>query len=291
MFLALRRAGALIKKNIDRPNKVLFKRGSPIDLVTWVDHAADRVIHETIQGRFPDHNLLTEESPPTNTPSPYKWIVDPLDGTTNYAHHFPQVCVSIGLEYSPRPGYATLSLKGEGQARPSPFRGKVTAGRMRGSPEIILGGVYDPCRDELFWAEKGRGAWLEHGGHRRRLGVSKSRSLSESLLLTGFPYDRRARIDLYLSYVKAFMQRIQGIRRAGAAALDLCWVACGRVDGYWEWRLKPWDVAAGRLIVEEAGGRLSDFSGNLFSIYGEQTLATNVRIHNEMLRVMRPLKR
>jgi myo-inositol-1(or 4)-monophosphatase len=131
----------------------------------------------------------------------------------------------------------------------------------------------------LFWAEKDRGAWLLRKGRRRRLTVSKTSRLSESLLLTGFPYDRRERVDLYLSYVRAFMQRIQGIRRAGAAALDLCWLACGRVDGYWEWRLKPWDVAAGKIIVEEAGGKMSDFSGKRFSLYGEQTLAANRRIH------------
>ena len=118
---------------------------------------------------------------------------------------------------------------------------------------ILLGGVYDPFRDELFWAEKGRGAWLIRARHSKRIHVSSTRSLEQSLLLTGFPYDRRERIDLYLSYVKVFMQRIQGIRRAGAAALDLCWVACGRVDGYWEWRLKPWDSAAGSIIVERSG--------------------------------------
>ena len=129
------------------------------------------------------------------------------------------------------------------------------------------------------------------GKKRQRLRVSTTRRLAKSLLMTGFPYDRRERVDLYLSYVREFMQRIQGIRRAGAAALDLCWVACGRVDGYWEWKLKPWDCAAGELIVREAGGTLSDFSGGPYSIYGDQTLATNGRIHNEMLAVMRPLKR
>jgi myo-inositol-1(or 4)-monophosphatase len=257
LFQALRQAGALQRKNIDRPNKILFKNNSPINLLTWVDQACDKLIRKALQRRFPDHDLLTEESIATSKGSPYKWIVDPLDGTTNFAHHFPQACVSIGLEHNGR---------------------------------IILGGVYDPFRDELFWAEKGRGAFLIHAGKSRRLKVSSVRRLKESLLLTGFPYDRRERADLYLSYVKAFMQKIQGIRRAGAAALDLCWVACGRVDGYWEWRLKPWDVAAGKLIVEEAGGRLSDFSGRSFTIYGEQTLATNGLVHREMLSVMRTLR-
>lgn len=258
LFLALRRAGRLIRDSFDRPQKIGFKNDSPINLVTAVDQAADRLIRDIIHRRFPEHDFLTEESTPTARGSSYKWIVDPLDGTTNYAHHFPQVGVSIGLEYKGR---------------------------------IILGGVYDPFRDELFWAEKGRGAWLEHAGRKLPLAVSRTRSLSHSLLLTGFPYDRRERINLYLSYVKAFMHRIQGIRRAGAAALDLCWVAAGRVDGYWEWRLKPWDVAAGLLIVEEAGGKISDFSGRPFSVYGEQTLATNWRVHRPMLQVMRPLSR
>jgi myo-inositol-1(or 4)-monophosphatase len=258
LFLALRRAGRLIRDSFDRPQKVSFKNKSSINLVTAIDQAADRLIRKTIWHRFPEHDLLTEESIPTGRGSAYKWIIDPLDGTTNYAHHFPQVGVSIALEH----------------------KGK-----------IILGGVYDPFRDELFWAEKGHGAWLEHGSRKQRLAVSRTPSLSRSLLLTGFPYDRRERIDLYLSYVKAFMQRIQGIRRAGAAALDLCWVAAGRVDGYWEWRLKPWDVAAGSIIVEEAGGKMSDFSGRRFSIYGEQTLATNGRIHRPMLQVMRSLSR
>jgi myo-inositol-1(or 4)-monophosphatase len=258
LFLALRRAGALHRRNIDRPNKVLFKNGSPINLLTWVDQACDRLVRQTILRRFPDHDLLTEESVATDKGSRYKWIVDPLDGTTNFAHHFPQACVSIGLEVD---------------------------------GVVVLGGVYDSFREELFWAEKGRGAFLVSGRTTRRLKVSATRRLKGSLLLTGFPYDRRERMDLYMSYVKAFMMKIQGIRRAGAAALDLCWVACGRVDGYWEWRLKPWDVAAGQLIVTEAGGRMSDFSGERFGIYGEQTLASNSWVHDEMLRVMRKLQR
>lgn len=256
LFLALKRAGALIRENIDKPKKVLFKQGSPINLVTWVDHAADKIVRDVIQARFPDHDLMTEESDPTARGSDYRWIVDPLDGTTNFAHHYPQVCVSIGLEY-----------KGE----------------------VILGGVYDPCRGELFWAATGRGAWMIHKRKSKRIHVSTAPTLGQSILLTGFPYDRREKVDLYLSYVRALMQEIQGIRRTGAAALDLCWVACGRVDGYWEWNLKPWDMAAGQLIVTEAGGKLSDFSGQRFTIYGRQTLATNGLIHRQTLRVMGPL--
>jgi myo-inositol-1(or 4)-monophosphatase len=259
MFLALRRAGSLVARHIGRQKKIRFKGKSTINLVTWVDSAAERLIVMTLQKRFPQHDFLTEESPPIEQGSPYRWIIDPLDGTTNYAHDFPQVGISIGLEYNGR---------------------------------VLLGGILDPFRRELFWAQRGQGAFLKAAGRSaQRLRVSRTKTLEESILMTGFPYDRRERVDLYLSYVRAFMQRIQGIRRLGAAALDLCWVACGRIDGYWEWRLKPWDVAAGALIVEEAGGTLSDFSGRPFSIYGEQTLATNGRVHREMLKVMRTLER
>jgi myo-inositol-1(or 4)-monophosphatase len=258
LFRALQLAGARIRRDFDKPIKARFKNNSSINLVTAADQAADRIIRRTILQQFPSHDLLTEESVPTGKGSPYKWIVDPLDGTTNYAHHYPQVGVSIGLE----------------------FEGK-----------IILGGVYDPFRDELFWAEKGKGAWLRSAKKKKRIHISAVPRLKSALLMTGFPYDRRERIDLYLSYVKAFMAHIQGIRRAGAAALDLCWVACGRVDGYWEWRLKPWDVAAGKIIVEEAGGQTSDFAGNALNVYGEQTLVTNGKIHAEMLDVMRRLVR
>jgi myo-inositol-1(or 4)-monophosphatase len=258
LFLALHRAGHLIEQNLLRNKKTRFKGCSSINLLTWVDNAADRLIIRTIRERFSEHDFLTEESTPTHRQSAYKWIIDPLDGTTNYAHEFPQVGVSIGLE---REG------------------------------AIMLAGVYDPFRHELFWAEKGHGAFLKQGNSpSKRIRVSRTPRLQESLLLTGFPYDRHERADFYLGYVRAFMARIQGIRRMGAAALDLCWVACGRVDGYWEWRLKPWDTAAGGLIVQEAGGELSDFKGKPFSVYGEQTLATNGKIHREMLRVMRTVR-
>jgi myo-inositol-1(or 4)-monophosphatase len=255
LFDCLRDAGALIRRAFDRPKKVSFK-GNPINLLTETDQAADRLIRRQIERAFPDHDLLTEESTPTGKGSAYKWIVDPLDGTTNFAHHFPQVCISMAVEH-------------------------------RGT--IILAGVYDPLRDELFWAERGRGAFLRHRKRQTRLQVSKAPALKQSLLITGFPYDRRQHVDYYLSFVKAFMGENQGIRRLGAAALDLCWVACGRVEGYWEWRLKPWDSAAGQLIVREAGGRVTDFHGKPHSVYGEQTLATNGRIHAEMVRIMRPL--
>jgi myo-inositol-1(or 4)-monophosphatase len=258
MFTALRAAGALLVKNFDKPGRISFKNNSPINLVTEVDKASDTLIRKILHRAYPMHDLMTEESEPTSLRSPYRWIVDPLDGTTNYAHRFPQACVSIGLEE----------------------RGRV-----------ILGGVYDPFRDELFWAAQGKGAWLIHRGRARRIRVSKTARLQAALLMTGFPYDRRERIDFYMTYFREFKRRIQGIRRLGAAALDLCWIACGRIDGYWEWQLKPWDCAAGQIIVQEAGGKLSDYAGASYSIYGEQTLATNGHIHKEMVAVMRQIAR
>ena len=256
LFSALLGAGNLIAREMYRAKKLSYKENSTFNIVTSVDHAADKLIQQTILKRFPDHDLLTEESIPTDKHSDFKWIIDPLDGTINYAHHIPQCAPSIGLEY-----------KGE----------------------IILGGVYDPFRKELFWAEKGKGAFLKFAGRTTRIRPSPTKKLTGAVLVTGFPYDRTKHIDTYLAYLKAFLGYIQGIRRLGAAALDLCWVACGRFDGYWEWRLKPWDCAAGKLIVEEAGGRMSDFTGKPFSIYGQQTLATNSRIHEEMLAVMKKL--
>ena len=178
----------------------------------------------------------------------HRWIIDPLDGTTNFAHSYPQFCVSIALERD---------------------------------DEVILGLVYDPLRGECFKAVKGEGATLNGGS----IHVSAVKELDKALLATGFPYDQREKADFYLVLFKAFMTRSQGIRRNGSAALDLCYLACGRIDGFWELKLRPWDTAAGTLIVAEAGGRLSDLSGNKFSIWGEETLASNGAIHDEMVNI------
>ena len=202
-----------------------------------------------LQNHFPDHSILAEEE--TNwvgTEGRHRWIIDPLDGTTNFAHSYPQFSVSIALECD---------------------------------GEVILGLVYDPLRGECFKAVKGEGATLNGNSIR----TSAVKELDKALLATGFPYDQREKADFYLSFFKAFMTRSQGIRRNGSAALDLCYVACGRIDGFWELKLRPWDTSAGALIVEEAGGRLSELSGKKFSIWGEETLASNGAIHNEMVSV------
>ena len=241
-------AGMLIRESWSQPKEIGYK--GAIDLVTSVDRESERRMVEVLQQNFPDHSILAEEETDLVGAARQRWIIDPLDGTTNWAHGYPQLCVSIALEVE---------------------------------REIVLGLVYDPLRRECFRAVKRQGATLNGSAIR----TSDIRELDQALLATGFPYDRREKADFYLSFFKAFMTRSQGIRRAGSAALDLCYLACGRIDGFWELKLRPWDTAAGALIVEEAGGRVSDFSGNLFSIWGTETLASNGVIHDEMVSVVR----
>jgi len=241
-------AGEIIRANCDQPKTVDYK--GTIDLVTSVDRQSERRITEVLQRNFPGHSILAEEETTVERArSEYRWIIDPLDGTTNFAHGYPQFCVSIGLE---RNG------------------------------EVIVGLVYDPLRHECFRAIRGQGATLNG----KSIQTSTVKELDKSLLATGFPYDHREYADFHLSYFKAFMTRCQGIRRGGSAALDLCYVACGRLDGFWELKLKPWDTAAGALVVAEAGGELSNFSGEAFSIWGNETLASNGIIHDEILAIL-----
>jgi myo-inositol-1(or 4)-monophosphatase len=241
-------AGEIIRANWQRPRSIDYK-GS-IDLVTSVDREAERKIVESLRHDFPDHAILAEEETVIEgTTKEHRWIIDPLDGTTNFVHSYPFVGVSIALErYN----------------------------------EMILGVVYDPLRRECFRAVKGQGATLNGAPIR----ISAVNELDKALLATGFPYDRRENADHYLAFFKAFLTRCQGIRRNGAAALDLCYLASGRIDGFWELKLKPWDTAAGGLIVTEAGGSLSNFSGAPFSIWGIETLASNGKIHDEMVNVL-----
>ncbi len=249
---AFKDAGVLLKETLHE-RRVVAKKGE-LSLVTETDKRSEQLILQKILSRFPDHSILSEESPARGH-SPSRWIIDPVDGTTNFAHTYPVACISIAFE--------------EG--------GRVT-----------FGGVYDPFREELFYAEKGHGATLNN----LPIVVSQTPSLAESLLVTGFPYDRREHPDEYLQIWKTFMLRVQGIRRTGAAALDLAYVASGRFDGFWESKLNLWDVAAGSLLIEEAGGRLSDFSGRPLRL-GEGTLvpqmvASNGFVHEEMTACLKP---
>ena len=246
-----REAGRLLAERFGR--KIEISNKSEIDLVTESDLASERLIIDRIRTYYPRHSILAEESGVTeardhDAQSDWRWIIDPLDGTTNYAHGYPCFCVSIGLAH----------------------KGK-----------LELGVVYDPIRDEMFAAERGQGASLNG----RRISVSPTMNLPAALLCTGFPYDVRQRNE-FAKHFASFIMHAQGVRRDGAAALDLAYVAAGRFDGFWEEGLKPWDVAAGALIVEEAGGRITHYDGSAFDIYTAPILASNGLIHEQMMRVL-----
>ena len=226
------------------------ERKNPVNLVTDADHAAEQCIIDHIHRHFPSHQTLAEErGVGAVAPSPYRWIIDPLDGTTNFAHGFPLYSVSVGVECD---------------------------------GELLVGVVYDPTRDELFTAERGRGARLNG----RSIAVSLTAQLEEALTVTGFAYDIRETPNNNLDHFARFALKTQGVRRTGSAALDLCYVAAGRFDGFWEVTLSPWDMAAGTVIVREAGGRITNLRGGVHSIYQPELVASNGRIHQEMLDVI-----
>lgn len=246
---AARAAGSLLQTYARAGFRITYKNS--LNLVTDADHAAEQCVIEAIHAHFPDHGILAEErgaSPRAS--SRYRWVIDPLDGTTNFAHGFPFYSVSIGVECD-------------------------------GDP--VVGVVYDPCKDELFSASKGAGATLNGAS----LKVSDTDRLDRALLVTGFAYDIRETSDNNLNHFSHFALKAQGLRRTGSAALDLCYVAAGRFDGFWEVRLNPWDMAAGSVILGEAGGTVTDFSGAWLSIHQPQLVASNGRIHEAMLQVLR----
>jgi len=240
-------AGRLLKSKFGGPLAVDYK--GEIDIVTEADRMSETLVLESIRQRYPDHGILSEESPASGMGASYRWLVDPLDGTTNYAHGFPVFCVSIALEK-------------EG--------------------EVILGVVHNPMLQETFTALKGGGAFLNG----RRVKVSAVRTLSGSLLATGFPYDIRNDKNNNLDLFSRMALSAQAIRRAGAAALDLCYVAAGRFDGFWELKLKPWDTAAGWLLVTEAGGRVTDLTGAPYAFSSPNVLASNGLLHDDMIQVL-----
>lgn len=241
-------AGAYQLDRLGKANQIEFK--GEINLVTEVDKACEKLITDAISAAFSDHDILAEEGGGKRRDSEYKWIIDPLDGTTNYAHGYPLFCVSIALEY-----------KGE----------------------IVMGVVYEPNRDELFIAEKNQGATLND----QKISVSRNKTLQESLLVTGFAYNIRETKNNNLNHFENMLMKARAVRRDGVAAVDLCYVACGRYDGFWELNLFPWDVGAGYLLIQEAGGRVTNFKGDPFSVYAKDILATNGMIHDEMIQVLK----
>jgi len=248
---AAREAGALLASMFHRP-MAIEKKGQ-VNLVTDADRMSEELIKNIITSHFPDHSFKAEEGTESSRDSRYLWIVDPLDGTTNYAHGFPVYCVSIGL------------VKDR---------------------ELIAGCIYNPNLDECFTAEKGRGALLNG----RRITVSEMPDLKDSLLATGFPYDIRESPNNNLREFAEFATAALAIRRAGSAASDLAYVACGRFDGFWEFKLSAWDIAAGILLVEEAGGKVTSWSGGPYDIHKGEVLASNGRIHRQMMAVLDSVK-
>ncbi len=244
-----REAGQVLLEKFDRGISIT-KKGD-INLVTEADLASESLIIEKIKSYYPKHSILAEEAGNVVIigSSAWKWIIDPLDGTTNYAHGYPCFCVTVALEY-------------EG--------------------EIVIGVTYDPTRNELFAAERGRGASLNN----KPIRVSQTEELSEALVVTGFPYNFKERED-FGRHLTAFLLKSRGVRRDGSAAIDLAYVACGRFDGMWEEGLNPWDMAAGVLLVEEAGGRVTGYDDSKFSVYSPPMLADNGLIHSQMLDVLK----
>jgi myo-inositol-1(or 4)-monophosphatase len=240
-----RESGALLSTFLER--KIGFELKGDYDLVTEADRASERLIVERLRSYFPSHGIVAEEGGGHEGTSEFRWYVDPLDGTTNFAHGFPVFNVTLALEQA---------------------------------GELIAGVVFDPTRQEMFTAEKGGGAYLNN----RRIRVSKARTLQDSLVATGFP-SRHRHLNVNIHFYHQLAMATHGVRRAGAAAIDLAYVACGRLDAFWEFGLNPWDMAAGVLLIGEAGGRTSDMRGAPASMHGPTLLADNGHVHEETLQL------
>jgi len=247
-----REAGAVLREFFSKGVATEYKGDA--DLVTVADRTAEKLIRERLAAVFPEHGIYGEEGTRDRLDGAFRWYVDPLDGTTNFAHGFPQFAVSMGLEQRP----AGLAPTADGT--------------------LVAAVIYDPMRDELYVAERGRGALLND----KPIHVTRTPELCESLLATGFPSHKRHE-NPNIHFYHEFCLRSHGVRRAGSAALDLAYVAAGRLDGFWEFNLNPWDTAAGILLVEEAGGRVTDFAGEHFRLDSRETLASNGLIHAELM--------
>ena len=247
-----REAGARLREFLAQGVETEYK--GDVDLVTVADRTVEKLIRERLGQAFPEHGIYGEEGTRERMSGEFRWYVDPLDGTTNFAHGFPQFCVSMGLEQ----------------------RAAGMAPEQDGT--LVAGVIYDPMRDELFTAERGQGARLNG----RPMRVSKIPDLAEALLSTGFP-SRKRHASPNVHFYQEFTLRSHGVRRAGSAALDMAYVACGRLEAFWEFNLNPWDTAAGILLVEEAGGRVTDFAGNGFHLDSREILASNGLIQGELV--------
>ncbi len=247
-----REAGARLREYFAQGVETEYK--GDVDLVTVADRMVEKLIRTRLGEAFPEHGICGEEGTRERMEGEFRWYVDPLDGTTNFAHGFPQFCVSMGLEHRP------TGLKPEDDGI------------------LVAAVIYDPMRDELFTAERGRGAALNG----KPVRVSRIGQLAEALLATGFP-SRKRHANPNIHFYQEFTLRSHGVRRAGSAALDLAYVACGRIDGFWEFHLNPWDTAAGILLVEEAGGRATGFAGRDFRLDSDEVLASNGLIHEELI--------
>ena len=243
---AARLAGEVILDNLGRISKKEIGRKQTADFVTRIDRESEKIIIDTIKESFPDHFFLAEESVKEDKTEGYRWIIDPLDGTTNYIHRYPVFSVSIAQEYK---------------------------------SEVILGVIYDPLREELFTAEKGKGAFL----NKQPIKVSEVSSLKDSLITTGFPFRSKGFIDMYLKLFKNVFHKVSDLRRAGSAALDLAYLACGRCEGFFEIGLSPWDIAAGDILIKEAGGVITDFGGGHDHLLTGNVVAGNPAIHEKLL--------
>ena len=246
-----REAGGLLREFYKRGVRTEYK--GDVDLVTEADRASEKLIVERLRAAFPEHGVYGEEGTRSGLDAEYRWYVDPLDGTTNFAHGFPAFCVVLGCEQRA----AGLKVDDDGV--------------------MVAGVIYDPLRDEMFAAAKGEGATLNGEAIR----VSKAKLLQESLIATGFPSKKRHESP-NVHFYQEFTLRSHGVRRVGSAALDLAYVACGRLEGFWEFGLNPWDTSAGYLLVEEAGGAITHFDGEKFTLDSREVLATNGGIHDEM---------
>ncbi|MCB1214715.1 MAG: inositol monophosphatase [Deltaproteobacteria bacterium] len=244
---ACRLSGQIQLDGLKKARDIQFK--GDINLVTDIDHACEKAIVEKIQGTYPHHDILAEEGSGNRKDSEYKWIIDPLDGTTNYTHGYPLFCTSIALEHQ---------------------------------GEIVMGAVYEPNLDEMFLAERGQGATLNG----EKIQVSRSKSLNESLVATGFFFFFRESERNNIREFQRILLKARALRRDGVAAVDLCYVACGRYDAFWELNLFPWDVAAGFLMIEEAGGKVTDYQGQKFEIYFKEILASNGYLQEEMKQIL-----